>query len=255
MDKNKDKESRSNLHAGHRIRLRQRARKEGLKNFNEHQLLELLLSFVIARKDTNDLAHMLINKFGSIKNVITATYEDLVNFDGLGDASASFLSLLPEIIVNMNEYINVPHTKISSTAQAVAYFDKLFKSVGYEKMVALFLDSTGELIQYHTSETKIKDHVVIDKKQIQAIALNPNITRVIIAHNHPSGNCFPSTSDIDTTLDLFLSLHLLGVELVDHCIVTSTGEYYSMRSAGVISKFREQTTAMLTNLKNDSSNF
>lgn len=253
MDKNSIRESHSCLHAGHRIRLRRRARKEGLKNFNEHQLLELLLSFVIARKDTNDLAHKLINKFGSIKNIITAPYDMLVNFDGLGDASASFLALLPDVIASLNEYIHLPNTKISSTAQAVAYFNRLFQAVGYEKVIALFLDNSGEIVQYYTSDTKEKDHVVIDKKQIQSIALGQNIKKVIIAHNHPNGNCYPSTSDVDTTRDLFLSLYMAGVELVDHCIISASGEYYSMRSSGILAKFREQTVAMLSNIRSDNN--
>ena len=75
---------RSKLHEGHRKRLRERAMKGIEENFQEHEILELLLSFVIARKDTNDLAHQLINTFGSLNNVLEAPYSSLISFDGLG---------------------------------------------------------------------------------------------------------------------------------------------------------------------------
>ena len=88
MNEAKIVDDRSKLHTGHRKRLRFRFRNEGLRHFTEHQVLEYLLSFVIPRRDTNELAHKLINKFGSLKNVLSAPYSILSSFDGLGEVSA-----------------------------------------------------------------------------------------------------------------------------------------------------------------------
>ena len=85
------------MHDGHRERLRERFLREGLDSFEDHNILELLLFYVIPRKDTNELAHLLLDRFGSLSAVLEAPYEELKTVPGIGELSASLLCLIPEI--------------------------------------------------------------------------------------------------------------------------------------------------------------
>ena len=83
----KSTEKKSNIHSGHRERMRERFLKEGLDNFQDHNALELLLFYAIPQKDTNEEAHRLIDTFGSLSEVFDASYDELCNVKGIGPRS------------------------------------------------------------------------------------------------------------------------------------------------------------------------
>ena len=87
----------SNPHAGHRSRMKERFRKEGLDSFEEHEVLELLLYFGIPQRDTNPLAHQLLEQFGSFKQVFAADYEQLLKIPGMTSSAALLLTMVPQL--------------------------------------------------------------------------------------------------------------------------------------------------------------
>ena len=93
----KPKKEKTNVHEGHRQRIRERFLKEGLENFHDHNILELLLFHSIPVKDTNEEAHALINRFGSLSEVFDADYEELCKVKGIGERSALLIKLMPEL--------------------------------------------------------------------------------------------------------------------------------------------------------------
>lgn len=86
------------VHDGHRERLRWRFIEHGLKNFNELNSLELLLFFAIPRRDTNELAHTLLARFGTLAGVFDASYEELTSVPGVGENAAALIMLVPQIL-------------------------------------------------------------------------------------------------------------------------------------------------------------
>ena len=88
---------RDNLHRHHRLRLKNRFLRSGLDDFEPHNVLELLLFFAVPQGDTNELAHVLLNKFGSISDVFAAPYSELIKIKGVGDHTATMLKLMPEL--------------------------------------------------------------------------------------------------------------------------------------------------------------
>ena len=85
------------IHNGHRQRLKDRFRKEGLDHFDEHQVLELLLFYCIPRQDTNPLAHRLMNTFGSVREVLNADRDVLLRVEGMTENAATLLSLVGDL--------------------------------------------------------------------------------------------------------------------------------------------------------------
>ncbi len=240
-DKSKDK----NLHSGHRIRIRERARKEGLQSFTEHQLLELLLSFVVARKDTNDLAHKLINEFGNLNNVLNAPYSALVNFNGLGDASASFLDLLPDIMEYCNKLRINDSQKITNAKEAIAVITPILEQVGNEYLVMLLMTQNDKLIHYETIAIGDSDRITVDIQELQLKVAKYHAKKVIFAHNHPDGHFGPSDNDNVFTKTAYLSLKIHGVELLDHYILTPDHSFYSYRQYGLLDKFQAELKSLL----------
>ena len=97
MAKNAVKKENKNIHEGHRDRLRKRFLDEGLDNFHDHNVLELLLFYSIPRKDTNEEAHNLIDTFGSLSGVFNASHEDLCKVKGIGENTATLIKMMPEL--------------------------------------------------------------------------------------------------------------------------------------------------------------
>ena len=99
-----------NLHEGHRQRLKERFIKNGLSDFEDHNVLELLLFYSVPRSDTNELGHKLLKKFGSLSNVFDAPVDELCKVEGIGLHSATLIKLIPELC---NLYYVVKSDKVS----------------------------------------------------------------------------------------------------------------------------------------------
>ncbi|HBU12296.1 MAG TPA: hypothetical protein DEB31_06070, partial [Clostridiales bacterium] len=112
-------------HSGHRQRLKERFRREGLGGFEDHQALELLLFYAIPRRDTNELAHRLLAAFGSLKNVFAADVGDLQSIEGLGEHAAALLKLIPEIAGKYWFAEEQDRAKITSIGSAASYAKSL----------------------------------------------------------------------------------------------------------------------------------
>ena len=85
------------IHDGHRGKMRQRFLKSGLEAFADHEALELLLYYAIPRRDTNPIAHALMDRYGSLPAVLSAPVEDLKKVEGIGENAAVLLKLVPQL--------------------------------------------------------------------------------------------------------------------------------------------------------------
>ncbi|MGN0961387.1 MAG: RadC family protein [Christensenellales bacterium] len=229
-----------NEHSGHRSRIRDRVRKEGLDSFQNYQVLEYALSFVIPYKDTNPLAHRLINKFGSLAGVLEANEEDLATVSGMGEVSAHFLANL----INIFHYYE--KDKVTSVAtltnpdETFNYIKPFLKGKLIEEMYLVCLTPNNKIVSVEkvaegtANEAHIPVRVISDKMS------RARVSNIVIAHNHPKGLIIPSDDDNRFTKALVTSLSINGCHLLDHIIIgDSDNEYYSYRKSGLIDKYRE----------------
>lgn len=224
------------VHEGHRERLRQRFREEGLDHFNEIQMLELLLFYAVPRKDTNVIAHALLDHFGSVAQILDAPAEELMRVPGVGEGVATYLSL----IADSYRYYLVSKAKHTSIVRSVeecgSYLCSFFQGRRNELVYLLCLDAKcGVLGCKMITEGSVNSASVPIRKVVE-IALTTNATAVVLAHNHPSGLALPSDEDAQTTVRLAEALDRVGVQLVDH-IVVADGDYVSIRQSGKIKKY------------------
>lgn len=217
-----------NVHDGHRERVRDKIRKGGLPSFQQHEVLEYLLFSFIPRKDTNEIAHALIDKFSSFAGVLNASERDLKSVNGMTDNAAFFLSKLPEI---MKLYVNdvnsdLVREDLSGRGKARNFLCGQLFGLNQEHVCVAALDAHSRLIKCEIIEQGSGDAVFFSVRKIVDFALSCGASYLLLAHNHPSGNTNPSEADYAMTKELYITLANIGIILQDH-IIFGGSQYYS----------------------------
>ena len=220
------------VHEGHRERLRKRFLEEGLDHFSDIQALELALFYCIPRKDTNPIAHALLDRFGSLAQVLEAPGEELKKVPGMGESSAAFLHLLTEF----GRFYMVSRTtdmKILATLEQCAeYMLPLFYGRRLETVFLLCLDAKCKVLSCREIAEGDVNSTGISVRKVVEPALGSNATSVVLAPNHPSGVAVPSGEDIQTSRKIAAALAAVDIHLIDH-IVVADHDYVSMVQSGV----------------------
>ncbi len=219
------------IHDGHRQRLKERFLRSGLDSFTDVQVLELALFYCIPRKDTNPIAHALLEHFGSLSQVLEASVEELQNVPGIGENTATYLTMLPQIgrfyLVDRSQREVILPTIDKCGAYLVPYFF----GRGTESVFLLCLDAKCKVLCCREVGQGSVNSAGISVRKIVEIALGTNATTVVLAHNHPSGLALPSAEDIQTTRRVAAALRAVEVHLADY-IVVADGDYVSMVQSG-----------------------
>ena len=220
------------LHDGHRQRLIQRFLEEDLDNFEPHNVLEMLLFYAIPRKDTNELAHVLMDTFGSLKGVFDAPYEELIKVTGIGPNTAALLKLVPSL--TRTYYSSDARSIILDTSEKSGeYFLPYYIGQTEEVVRLACLDAGGKVISNQILHRGSANAAEVNIRKIVNIALRNNAMGVILAHNHPGGLPLPSEEDVATTKSIREALMPMGILLMDHIIVAGQ-DYVSMARSGII---------------------
>jgi DNA repair protein RadC len=207
------------MHDGHRMRLKKLFRSEGLDNFDEVNVLELLLFYCIPRKDTNPLAHELIDRFGSLSQVLEASAEELEKVEGVGEHVATFLTLTTAVS-RYYEVSRISNNQILNTTDKCGqYLQKRFLGRRNETVFLLCLDAKCKVLSCRMVGEGSVNSAAISVRKIVEIAMAANATSVVLAHNHPSGLAFPSAEDIQTTKRIAVALDAVEICLADHIVV------------------------------------
>lgn len=205
-------------HIGHRERLRQSYLKAGaLDSLHEHQILELLLFYAIPRKDVNPLAHRLIESFGSLYGVLNADYNELIKF-GLSENTAVLIKLARDITKTAECNMLMSKT-ILSTSDAMGFCFSLMADLHNEKVCVICLNLASKLLHYEMISVGDPTKAYFSPRSVVEIAVSHGAAAIVLAHNHPSGNCRPSQTDIESTVKLEKILKQIGIVLQEHIIV------------------------------------
>ena len=223
--------NKENIHGGHRERLKNRFLEEGLEHFNEHQVLELLLFYCIPRQDTNPIAHALLEHFGSLSQVMEADPAELKKVAGMGEASATFLSLLNAF----HRYYQVNRASsqiiLHTMEECGRYMMPFFYGRRNETVYLLCMDAKCKVLCCKEVGEGSVNSAAVPIRRIVEMALGANATSVVLAHNHPSGYAIPSDEDYLTTRKLNAALAAVDILLADHLVVADD-DFVSIRESG-----------------------
>ena len=219
------------VHKGHRERLKARFLETGLDSFTDVQALELLLFYAIPQKDTNPIAHALLDRFGSLSQVLDAPLEALKKVPGISDHSASLLRLVTEL-ARFYQVDSAQRTEVLTSLDACGrYLVPWFFGRKVETVFLLCLDAKCKVLCCREIGEGSVNAASISVRKVVEAALSANATTVVLAHNHPSGVALPSADDVQTTRRIAAALSAVEVKLIDH-IVVAEGDFISMVQSG-----------------------
>ena len=221
------------IHDGHREKMRRRFLNSGLESFADHEALELLLYYAIPRRDTNPIAHALMERYGSLSAVLSAPVEDLKKVEGIGESGAVLLRLVPQLYRKARLAEAEQETVLSSIVRVGAYLLDRFEGERHEVVYQLCLDRKGRLLACKRLGEGGVTSAELDIRRMMENAIFTNASAVVLAHNHPSGIALPSQEDYHTTDRAKAALETIGVQLLDHIIVAD-GDLVSMAESGFL---------------------
>lgn len=213
-----------NIHSGHRKRMLEKA-VNAPESLADHEILEVLLFYVLPRRDTNALAHRLIRAFGGIDKVFRASAKELKTVDGVGDKVAEYITVNGRLLGVIGDRKADKRESWLSFADSKAAILRKFVGMREEMFVMFLLDAKRRVIMELSFEDKNRNNVSADIPEIaKAFALHkPSFA--VVAHNHPSCNPLPSAADDMSTKKINILCEMHGVTLLDHVIVAGENTY------------------------------
>ena len=212
-------EKKDNIHRGHRQRLKARFLREGIDGFDEHTMVELLLFFGMPYKDTNNIAHALIERFGSLSGVLDARYEQLLSVEGVGENVATLIKLSPavsRVYLSQKENVTGALDNIEKLGRMLV---SRYRGVSVETVYLMLLDNAFRLISIEKVYEGSVNSAQISSRRLAEMALLNNAAMVVLSHNHPGGIAIPSTDDINTTGMLSNMFDSIGAPMLEHVLV------------------------------------
>lgn len=208
-----------NLHKGHRQRVKERYLKEGLDNFADHQILELLLFYAIPMKDTNKLAHQMIKEYGSLALLLEAHPQEIAQRCGVTENVAILVSMIPPVSRRYSKGKWGDRPVLDSSQRAGEYASTLFTGKIYEVFYLICLDTQNRVIHAVQVHEGTINEAPVYPRIIVETALRHQAHNVILAHNHPGGSLKPSKADIDVTQRIKTALEPIDIKVIDHIVV------------------------------------
>lgn len=217
------------IHSGHRKRVKEAFIKRDIESMPEHEILELLLFYAYSRRDTNEIAHRLIDTFGNLDRVMNTPYDELIKVKDIGENAATLIVLFSRFSKSYIRKINAPKKEFTED-ELNEYLKARFYNERNEIIVMIFCDGRGQFIKATEIERGTSSETSFRRREIVEAAMRCNASKVIISHNHPHGFAVPSMADIKATIDISDLLKQLDIELSDHIIVAE-GDCFSMRKS------------------------
>ena len=220
------------VHINHRQRVKARYESGGLDAFEEHQVLELLLFYCIPQRDTNEIAHRLIERFKTFGQVLDAPIKELEKVEGVGHSTALYIKLLRDSQRYYHIHKEKEETILKDLNACGRYLVNYFDCCKVETVYMLGLDAKCKVLFCREVGEGNVNSAAVSVRKIVDIALTENATSVVLAHNHPSGLALPSREDIQTTKRIANALNAVDVVLADHMIVCD-GDFVSLVHSGL----------------------
>ena len=230
MDKNQEKP----LYLGHRKRLKERFLKDEGSSMADYELLELLLTYAIPRRDVKEDAKKLISYFGSFAGVIRATKENLLSY-GLSENIIVLIKLIKSSLMRLTlQNLLESDQPVYSDCDSLLDFCKThIKSYEAEEFHVMFLDSGHHFLSEKMMNVGTVDQVAIYPREVLKEAVQRQAKGCVLFHNHPGGTLSPSKADVELTRKIAEALATCGIKVYDHFIITKDG-YYSFKDQNLL---------------------
>ena len=221
------------LHEGHRQRVKTRYLTEGLDAFEDHQVLEMLLFYCISIKDTNELAHKMIQEFGTLAGLFEADPKDICKMCGVSENTAILTTLIPSLARRYFKAKWGEKPILNSSSKAGEYAVSIFTGRTYEAFFVICLNAQNRVNYAALVHEGTINEAPVYPRLIVETALRHQANSLILAHNHPGGTLQPSKADIEVTKRIITALEAISISVMDHIIVAGD-KYMSFAEKGLL---------------------
>ncbi|MBU2252978.1 MAG: DNA repair protein RadC [Proteobacteria bacterium] len=218
---------------GHRERLRKKFMTAGMDALHDHEVLELILTYVVRQQDVKDRAKELLREFGTLKEIVDAEIEDLEKVPGIGKKSAILLKLVKEVAALYLKQKAKEKRQVSCTTELLDFCRTVMGAKKDEEFCVIYLDAQNQIIEFETIQKGIVNQAVVYPRQVLESALKKKASAIILAHNHPSGHVRPSEADIRLTKTIQETAKVLDILVHDHIII-GENRFFSFREEGLM---------------------
>ena len=218
----------------HRKRLKQKFAVSGLIALHDYEIMELLLSYALSRKDVKPLAKLLLKQFGSIKGVMDAEATELKKIGGISDHTVILLKIVKDISSLYLKEKAAEKIQINCTDELLNYCKMALGGLKDERFCVIYLNTQNKVIDMETIQEGIVNQAVVYPRKVLENALKQKASAVILVHNHPSGHVRPSDADIRLTKMIQETARILDILVHDHIII-GENTVFSFREEGMIS--------------------
>ncbi len=233
MKENSENKENENMHEGHRKRLKQKYLDNGIESLSEIETLELLLFYSIPRRNTNDIAHKILEKFSNLEGVFNADAKLLAMVEDVGEHTAALIKLIKDIHFRIETNKTKPGVYFTNSYEAGKHLVEFFSNKQHEVLYAFFLNKGNRLLGWEKVVEGTADKIMVDTAQIVRAALRYKTCSVVLAHNHPGGKATPSNADKITTGVIRAALSVVGINLKDHYVIAN-GDYMSFNDSNIL---------------------
>ena len=221
---------KENIHKGHRDRVKKKFLDSGFGPATpDHEILEMLLFYSVPQKDTNPLAHEILDHFGSFANVLEAKPSELMKVNGVSEHTAALIKLMLPVYRRYKERKYEAKVKLETLDQFAEYIAKEYIGEAREIVRIFLFNNKSELVGKEVIAKGDISSAVIDNRKIIETIIRYDAVGIILAHNHPQGFAIPSQDDQFATLNIKRTIKCVGAQLYDHVIIADN-KYYSMQS-------------------------
>lgn len=221
MSEKKKTEKTKNLNAGHRKRMRHKYIKGGIEVFAEHEIIELLLFSTVPRKNTNKMAHQILNEFGSLHALFDATPQEILRRTEVSEQTAVLFSMIPQIFKRYSYSKNDKKLNFKNSKTMGEFIKLAFIGKVYECFYIMCLDNSLNVLSHEIIQEGTLDIVQLNLRDIAEVAITNKSSYVVLAHNHPSGSQTVSREDILATSDIKYVLEKFNIEVLDHFVIAN----------------------------------
>ena len=207
---------------------------KGSSSLSNEELLAIILKTGTKGKSSKDLASNLLSKINNITELKTINLENLTKVNGIGLIKGATILACVELSKRLNKQIeNINNIKITDSNIVFEYYKDIIGDKLQEYFYCLYLDNSKKVIKEKLLYIGTVNYSLVHPREVFKEAFLLSASSIICIHNHPSGNIIPSKQDIDTTNKLIEIGRLVGIEIVDHIII-SKDKYYSFFENDVI---------------------
>ena len=220
---------------GHRSRLRERFLESGFDGLSKHEVIELLLTLAIPRLDVKQPAKKLLEKFGDLRGILNASPEELSSVQGIGSVAPVALKIIRATATLYLQQSASRSNCLTNRDDLIAFWRMRIGALPNEVFQVAFLDSGHHLLKdgVETLQEGTVNQAMVYPRRVIESALRHNAAAIVIAHNHPNGDTTPSEHDKLTTRAIVLAATTVGIEVLDHLIV-SADSAFSFRQKGLL---------------------